>query len=489
MSLFPAVAVAFALLLPWAAGVLWLRILWPASAPGRWPLLLGYGYLLGLVSVALVLRAQSAATLPLWIWPALLLSAVAASFALLIMRRRVAVPSLASPPHAERPMTPLQRLLFMLLLGWLILRFAGLALELWWQPVYPWDAWTTWVLRARVWVEAGSLVPFVSAEEWLRDAEGLSYSIEAWHYPKIVSLLAAWPALAYGGWHDTVAMLPWLGCALALGLGFYGQARLWGASALTALAFTWLLASLPMLDTHVALAGYADLWLTTALGLAMAAFLQWVRTGDRRQALLALLTIGLLPLLKQEGLVWALLFLPALLVALTRRYGLAMLAALGVGLAATVLATGGIGFELGGLGHLWIGTDRIELPLLGAYPLELRGTWTPVVRHLFLYDNWHLLMYLLPVALLAAAVRAVRGRAEAWVLAGLVWTVSAFAALYLLFFWTDAYRWAEQATSINRVVMHFTAGWLFWMMGLWLSLAPDASRAPDGVPPAPARQV
>ena len=43
--------------------------------------------------------------------------------------------------------------------------------------------------------------------------------------------------------------------------------------------------------------------------------------------------------------------------------------------------------------------------------------------------------------------------------------------LFVLFFLTDAQRWAEQYTSINRVFMHFVPALLFWMMAVWVKPA------------------
>lgn len=44
--------VGLALLLPWLAMTLWLRLVWGNLSRGRWPLLLGYGDLLGTIGVA-----------------------------------------------------------------------------------------------------------------------------------------------------------------------------------------------------------------------------------------------------------------------------------------------------------------------------------------------------------------------------------------------------------------------------------------------------
>ena len=82
----------------------------------------------------------------------------------------------------------------------------------------PWDAWTTWTVRPRVWSELRQLLPFVDPQRWLADTTGSVYTIYAWTYPYTAPLLALWPTLAYGAWNETAANLPWLGAALAFGL-------------------------------------------------------------------------------------------------------------------------------------------------------------------------------------------------------------------------------------------------------------------------------
>ena len=57
--------VGLALGLPWLAGVLWLRALWRDAPAGIWPMALGYGGVLGLLAVTLLLRVQAAVGLPL----------------------------------------------------------------------------------------------------------------------------------------------------------------------------------------------------------------------------------------------------------------------------------------------------------------------------------------------------------------------------------------------------------------------------------------
>ncbi len=465
--------VGLALGIPWLAGTLCVRALWRNTPVGSWPLALGYGYFLGLLAAILLLRIQAVLDWPLdWIVPTLTLAILGlAGGGLAWQRGGFMFPSLDKEGWRVAPGW-FERGLFILLLAWLSWRLFLLAQEVWLRPLYPWDAWTTWGVRARVWSELQQWVPFVRPEQWFGDTRGLVYTLHAWQYPDAVSLLALWPTLAFGGWNESIAHLPWLGAAIALALGFYGQARLWGATSLTALIFVGLLLSLPMLDTHVALAGYADLWLAAVFGLAVCALLQWARTGDRWQGVLAVLLALACPWLKREGLIWALLLIPAATVVWTpRRYW----PWLGGGVLLTVglwWVSGGIVFTVAGWGDIGLTPEVMQLPGLGRFEWHYHDIWGPVARNLFLLGNWHLFGYLLLIALFWGLPRTA---AEPWRLAGMMVTASGLLVLFVLFFFTDAHHWARQYTSINRVFLHFAPALLFWALTVSVRQNPVAS--------------
>ncbi|HRF43161.1 MAG TPA: hypothetical protein PLD30_02815 [Candidatus Competibacteraceae bacterium] len=472
--------VALALGIPWLAGSLWVRALWRDTSAGGWPLALGYGYFLGLLAAILLVRLQAMLGGPLnFTGPVLVLALLGLAGGGLAWRKRAPSPPPLLPQEKMTLNRTGQHVIFLLLLAWLGGRFFLLAQEVWLRPLYPWDAWTTWAVRARTWSELQQLVPFVSPERWLADGSGSVYTVHAWEYPDAVSLLALWPALAFGAWYEPVAHLPWLGAAVALSLGFYGQARLWGAAPLTALIFVWLLLSLPVLDTHVALAGYADLWLAAVFGLAVCALLQWARTGSRWQGLLALLLALACPWIKREGWVWALVLIPAAAVGWTPRRDWLWLA--GGFLLVLILwfAAGGVVFTVAGWGEVRLTPAVIQLPLLGRFELHYHDIWAPVARNLLILGNWHLLGYLLLIALLAGLPRAV---AEPWRLAGMVVTGSGLLMLFVLFFLTEAYLWAVEYTSINRVFLQFAPALLFWSMTVLPSplMAGSTHREPGG---------
>ena len=59
-----------------------------------------------------------------------------------------------------------QRAIWLIIVGWLAVRFALLLADIVWRPLFPWDAWTQWGTKARVWFELRTMAPFVEASEW-----------------------------------------------------------------------------------------------------------------------------------------------------------------------------------------------------------------------------------------------------------------------------------------------------------------------------------
>ena len=146
------------------------------------------------------------------------------------------------------------------------------------------------------------------------------------------------------------------------------------------------------------------------------------------------------------------------------------------GVLALIWVRGGIGFDLPGLGSVWVGPDRVAIPVLGDFHFKPHSPWEPVLRHGFLYSNWHLFFYLLVLAMIAAVANLWRQPRSSWRRAGLAWALASLIAIYVLFFWTEAYLWALQGTSINRIMLQFAPALLFWMMTVWMEITGTLQR-------------
>jgi hypothetical protein len=426
----------------------------------------GYGYLLGALATSLAMRALDAVEVrwtPLLIALQLIaLAAVACSLARLRSLPPLRERWLASRSRVAALSRP-QRLLFFACLALIVVRLFGLGLELAWRPLLPWDAWAQWATKARVWYEYGKIAAFVDPATWLESGSGMQFVDAHPDYPATVPLLQVWTALCLGHWDESLINAPWLAILSALGLAFYAQLRRIGIGMAQAMLFSYLLLSMPFIDLHVAVAGYVDIFIAAAYGMATMALWQWTRLRGRTDALLAVLCALACIVIKKEGVVWALTLLPPVLVAINRRVGLGVVSLLGVAM----------------LIYLLFGPS--ELHVLG-YTLRTKfsNVWRPLFEHFFEMDNWHLLWYLTP------AVIALRWRAlfSVPVAPMTVTMLGAFAFVFIVFFYSSAAFGVADETLVNRLPLHMVPALAFYLAFLWR----QAPQLAAGGNAAPARQ-
>jgi len=466
------VALACALLLPWLLGFALLCALdWPRPSAlpalpsaGGTALRLGTGYFVGALLLTFWMRGLSAAGIAfgrLSIGAPLLLMAV-----LLCLwaarKQRLPLATLRDLPRwlIHPPLPRWQRLAWTLLLAWLALRFALLAAEVLWRPLYPWDAWVQWATKARVWYELGRIVPFVHADVWLAGSSGAYFDASP-NYPATVPLLQVWSCIALGRWDDSAMNGPWLLMAVALALSVYGALRDAGLALLPALVGAYLVVSLPLLDAHVALAGYADLMMACVYTVAALAFYRWTLRRDPRDAILALLLALCCPLIKVPGVFWALTLLPGTLIALMPRRGPSTVA---------------IAFAAGALVLLYLAQSA---PVILGHRLHLdfEPPWHALAEAYFLLNNWHLLWYAVVALAIVGARRLVRPPLAP--LAAVVATGLVF--LGVVFTFTNVAAWVVDFTTVNRATLHLAPLLVVLCVLLWRELstvAPAAAQTP-----------
>lgn len=443
----PFAMTTLALALPVLLGGLWLNLLVPAQTTARATLVWGNGTLVGLLLIPQFLWGLDALGMPLsfrgaaTLAGALILVAAVAHLA----RARRAAPA-PSPVETASTLRGAHRALFALLVCLLVLRCALLGLEILWRPLFPWDATMHWATKAKVWFELGWMAPFVENDVWLSlGGEGVFTDRHA-GYPATIPLLQVWMNLATGRWDESLMNLPWLLCFIALGSAFYGQLRVSGVGPLVAIAFTYLLMSMPLLNIHVALAGYADLFLGAAFCAALMAFHNWLATRRRWQGMLALFFAVACVFIKNEGAPWALTLLPALALTEQTRYKpakLMLLAALALVLAAVLVHKN---------------PALVSEALSHVTPLHISGL-SGIIQAIWLHDNWHLFGYLLaaimPLGLLLPG-------AYTRTYLGLVIALSCALVLFLfLFLFTEFGAGASNFTGVGRLSMHLFPGLMF----------------------------
>ncbi len=475
-------SVAIAWLLPLAAGIaLWLVFV-PRRGPGWIAAAAGHGSIFGLLLAALATDCFARAdTAHAWMRAALPLALFAALAALLAWRRmrRHAAVVVENVENANKWIIGLLAVALASLVfrGWLMLR------EIWLRPTFPWDAWDAWAVKSKTWFLLGHYAPFVSMPDWLaHPARELSTGI-AWAYPATLAWMQVWFASAAGGWIEPQVNLPWLALWIGLLLGHYGQWRALRVPRVIALAAMYALGSLPLLDVHVALAGYADLWLATILGFAALAWLRCRRERDAGQLAIAIVCAALLPAIKLEGAIWLLLCVAvAIYDVLPRRWRRWALGA-AAAVALLLVFASRIHLPVPGLGWVEISHSRIVVPALGEYALAFHAdALASVLNALFVQPNWHLLWWLAPCIALWRW-RVLRDNAALRHLGAFV--LLGFGFLVFLFVFTDASRWAESYTAVNRLILQLVPATVTVLALAWRQQEPDGKHPQPAARPDP----
>jgi hypothetical protein len=416
-------------LVPWIAGFALVRLLLARAGESDLWVEAGYGHFVGVLLVTLLLRALDVAGVRLAFAPvAIMLVLVALGGIALSRRARRDGPATVPVARGEDPLA--LRWLAAIALVLIALRVGTLAVEVLLRPLFAWDAWSQWATKAKVWSALRDIVPFIGYDDWLARKPG--YTDTAPHYPPTIPLLQTWMALSIGRFDDALVNAPWLAGFVALGLGVFGQLRRLGVGTAWSIVATWLALSLPLLDTHVALPGYADFHLAAAYALAVLALAQWEASPSRGALVLLVAGAALLPLLKVPGIAWAGTLALGLVVA---KYGAtpARAAVIGIGVLALTVAAGMI-----------VSSAKVTAdPASTQYRIV-----ESLARHLFAFGNFHLLWYLLPIVLATGWREALAFKATALALAAglgfLVWT----------FLFTQAGDWVVDYTTVNRALLH-----------------------------------
>ncbi len=437
-------------LLPWACGAVWVR--WLLARTGRCNLaiVLGQGFFIGIFLTTLVVRLWDAVGMTLNFTALASVVAALTLLGALLQLKRPATASVAVNPSS----TPWQFTLVCVLLALLVWRYSTLFQELLLRPLYAWDAWMNWAPKAIVWFHQGTLVDYVSPQGWWT-ADVDNYTLgnrQAWSYPITVPLIQLWNMLGAGTWDHGGVYLSWLLAPLCLGIALFGHLRLAGVSLPLATVATYLLLSMPYLNVHSVLAGYADIWVAAAFALGVCALREWEQTRHWAFAVLCLALAALCTQLKVPGIFMALILLGAGLrawLALPPRLeaGLSLVLLLG----ATVLIALGVSADIPYLGHVSLSFERMEIGRMGFFEPALHPVGGVIAEAFFELINWHLLGYLVPTILLYGLFR---GKLLQSPDAATLAVILAFIFILGVFFFTGYYTQALNNATLNRALLY-----------------------------------
>ena len=471
------VALVFALALPIVVGMALLAALLPrgpaAPVPGLLAWLGGAGFLIGVLAVTTIMRLDSRLGIPFGVasiaGPALALAAVSSWIAW----RRATLAGYGRDALAGLCATELPRgarVAWFALLAWMTVRVVLLALEASLRPLFAWDAWSAWATKAKAYAALHAIVPFADVAGWMTATTPVWFDAAPFQ-PATLPLLQAWMATAVGAWSDGAAALPWCLYLVALLLVVFGELRRREAPPLHALVAAWLVASMPLLGTQVALAGYADLPLATAFTLFVLAGSRAIAGRALVDVVVALAAAASLVLTKQAGWAWVVVALPGLAaVAL----GPSWHRRAGVTLVVVALAVVGIAARFPGFA-------------LGPVTFRYSPVWETLATDTLLLANWHLLAIGLVGTLALRWRRAFDSEVAPLSLvlaAGLLW-------IAILASFPSFRAWGADYLGLNRAVLVLAPFAVAWMAIALLEPArvPPAANEPvaESAPPAPLR--
>lgn len=433
-------------------------------APGFAASAIGAGIAIGAFAATLVLRALALASVPYGFAATVVPVAVLAA-GTLALAWRAAAPAIRGQALAcgrgllARDLAGWARVGWFALLAWIALHAILLLAEVCVRPMYPWDAWSAWATKAKTWSSLGMMVPFGDADAW-RSAMPATWFDARPGAPATVPLLQVWMATALGRWDDSLANLVWWLCYIAIVLAVAGETRQRGASAAAALVAAWFVASLPLLDAQVALAGYADLPLAMFFTVGALAALRAASTRSRADIAVAVIALLAAATSKETAWTWIAVVAPGCAAAaLGPRAWRRIAVTLGV------IAIAVTGAAARGANLAWTRGLLAFDPIAATFAAES-----------LLYANWHLLGVGLVLAALLGRRRLLAPDVAPLgfvLLAGALWVAAlvAFPALRYL---------AADALGIQRVLLVLAPLAIVWIVDAsGVGRAPEMRPAPD----------
>lgn len=447
-----AARILFALGLPFLTGALLVLSMGRVGRPGYPFLVCGLALPLGLVmimvgyvlldflGIGLFFRFNLAFQLVLLVPLSLLLAAGAG--------RSTTIITITSSADSLADLSRSARWLVMLIVAWLLVRWVGIFLEVVSRPLFPWDAWRGYATEAKIWFfDPKADVAFQDSSFFQNEA---TYSGGTKH-PSGVAYVQLWFLQALGRFDDALMNVAWPLAMASIGLVVFGSLRALAVRLSISVGATVLVSTLPMLNTQAALAGYGDIWIAVLMLVAFSGILFSREFGLKWLVVVIIAVSGML-LLKQTSWLW----LPFLVLASSAGWvkgrWLALIGVVGlVGLLGLLLLLDGI-VTFPYVGRFGITDSGLLLVrALGFSNFSDFEVMSNLVRHLFVYRNWHLFWYIMPFI---AIISIWLSRSDRSILMGSLLTWGGFAALMTFFLFSSLGEGVTDGTRVNRLVLH-----------------------------------
>lgn len=316
------------------------------------------------------------------------------------------------------------------------------------REVFSWDAFTTWVFRAKAWVLSGSFSNFSHTPHWLVHGDNGGYAIYANHYPLFTSLAIAFLSSLTNEWEPMAINAAWGAAYCSIACLTYGVLKVIDLTPIAALMGTLALISMPLVNSHAALVGYADLWIAVTSGIGLSLLLAWSLKKDLNALLLGFLLLAIGSQVKHEGWVWLIVgvIFIGILSLLTRRFF--YLSVISTAISAIVVVFAINTTSQGAMTLFDVSSETYNFGEIGIIKLRPYNPLPNYLDAIFFQPNFHLLGSLYLVALAAITILLKKDSLPFWLLSILLIAVQG-----VIFGLSNYSEFAEIGTAINRILL------------------------------------
>lgn len=370
-----------AVLMPWGIGgtIIWFFL---KARNGRLAFSVGAGYVLGWFLVTTGLRIYSYLGFPFNIYEFIIIELFALVLLFFVLRTKNNAMNKTCFGGRSSNLT---YFISIFIISLLLFRWGLTLIDLLSKPVFPWDGWQSWSVKAKIFFYHQGIPPLVyeAYPFWEVSDQGV-VPVSGARHPYFISLIQTYMAMAWGGWNDSVVNLPWLGLSVALASTVLGGMRYLGFGFILSLLAGYAITSLPIIDAHVSLGAYADLWVGVSLLIAVFLLGIFWTTRERGAIFLLLLFLLIVYLTKNTAFIFLFVILSVILWRILGGtiyfVGLLVLVS---SFCLLISSKWQPGFELGR--GLWrIFSTSISEKLLGYNPV-----FNQVLQEWGVLDNWH----------------------------------------------------------------------------------------------------
>ena len=324
-------------------------------------------------------------------------------------------------------------------------------------PLTPWDSWSAWVAKSKIWHVFGIDQVIVSLPKWFEIAGSMTNQTA--HYPDGLSLLYLFNT-GFFGWNESALNSIYPAMFIALLLMFYGNIKLLINEKYAQVCLV-VLATLPFVNTHIVLAGYADIWIATFLVIVLFNLQLYILKKEKSSLLIACVFLLLMLMFKQEAIVWTIvLAVAAILSIMSHSRRRATYFTLFFMIIIWYFIDG-INFDLS-VGKFVLTPSLIVIPGLGEFSLTFVNSMPAWIEAMFYSKNWHLLWYFLPIMIYLSF----KLRGNNLLILPSLFLFFAFLFLFVLFNMTYASKFAISFTSLNRIILHVVPVYIYFIAQL-----------------------